>query len=161
LDTSDGKYVLIDQEAGSAKQVPFAGIVDISNETKPSLITIFPPFKVPYGAPFKNYIDKGGPIGVHNWHQAQNHPDLEDRPDRLYCTGFNAGVRVYDFSDPYLPKEIACFIPPDPKKNLWPIPDMMTNGVICANCQDILVDKRGYIYVTDSNGGLYILRCLV
>ena len=58
-------------------------------------------------------------------------------------------------------REIAYYIPADPEKDAWPIPKMMNDGQIIARCEDVLVDDRGYIYMTDSNGGLSVLRCLV
>ena len=93
-------------------------------------------------------------------HEPHNHPDLEDRDDRIYATYFSAGVRVYDISDPFLPKEIAYYLPPDPKKWTWQPPGGF-GGELRATSEDILVDKRGYIYVTDMQQGLHILRCTV
>jgi hypothetical protein len=66
-------------------------------------------------------------------------------------------VRVYDISDPYLPREIAYYIPPNPKKRFG----MLPLGDLVVSSEDILVDKRGYIYVTDKNLGLHILRCTI
>jgi hypothetical protein len=133
----------------------FGGIVDISDETNPTLISIFPVPEPPPGAPYKNFHEKPGWFGLHNWHEPHNHPYLEDRDDRAYLAYFNAGVRVYDISDPLLPREIAYYIPPDPKKRL-------TSGrgdKLAVASEDVLVDKRGYIFVTDSNMGLHVLRC--
>ena len=133
----------------------FAGIADVSDEKDPKLISIFPVPEPPPGSPYKNFHEKGGWFGPHNWHEPHNHPDLEDRDDRAYLTYFNAGVRVYDISDPYLPKEIAYYVPPNPEKRLGPLP----LGDLIVSSEDILVDRRGYIYITDKNLGLHILRC--
>jgi hypothetical protein len=135
----------------------FAAIVDVSDEREPTMISLFPVPEPPPGSPYKNFHEKGGWFGPHNWHEPHNHPDLEDRDDRVYLTYFNAGVRVYDISDPYLPKEIACYIPPNPKKRLG----MLPFGELVVSSEDILVDRRGYIYITDKNLGLHILRCTV
>jgi hypothetical protein len=157
----NSNYLILTEEAAEARQAGFAGIVDISDPAAPTLVSQFPNPQIPADASFGNYLAKGGPIGWHNFHQSQGHPDLEDREDRQYSTNFNAGVRVWDISDIYNVREIASYIPKDPEKNAWPIPDMLSRSAICANPQDLLVDKRGYIYVTDSNGGLSILRCTV
>jgi hypothetical protein len=137
-------------------------MVDVSDETNPTLIAIFPIPEPPPGSPYKNYSEtqKVGAYGFgpHNLHEPHSHPDLEDRDDRIYATYFSAGVRVYDISDPYLPKEIAYYIPPDPKKWAWQHPAGF-GGDLRATSEDILVDKRGYIYVTEMQQGLHILRC--
>jgi hypothetical protein len=64
-------------------------------------------------------------------------------------------VRVYDISDPLLPREIAYYIPPDPVKRLT----LGRGDKLAVASEDVLVDKRGYIFVTDSNMGLHVLRC--
>lgn len=134
-----------------------AGIIDVSDEKKPTLISMFPVPVPPEGSPYKNFNEKMGWFGPHNWHQPQDHPDLEDRDDRAYLTYFNAGLRIFDISDPYLPKEIACYIPPEPKERFGPMPF----GKLVVSSEDVLVDRRGYIYVTDKNLGLHVLRCTV
>lgn len=135
----------------------YAGIVDVSNEKAPRLISLFPIPEPPPGYPYKNFCEKGGSFGPHNFNHPQNQPYLEDRDDRVYLTYFNAGLRVYDISDPYLPKEIAYYVPPDPKKRIGPMPF----GKLVVSSEDVLVDARGYIYMTDKNLGLHILRCTV
>lgn len=124
-------------------------------------VSLFPPYSVPEDAPFKNYIEKDGRPGLHNFHQPQGQPHYEDRPDRQYLTCFNGGIRVYDTSDIFNLREIAYYIPADPEKNLWPIPPMMNDGQIISRCEDVLVDNRGNIFMTDSNGGLSVFRCTV
>ena len=78
-------------------------------------------------------------------------PWLEARGDRLYCCYFHAGLRVYDISDQYVPKEIAYFIPPNPSRP----PRLPGPNIACA--EDLVVDERGYIFINCSNDGLYVL----
>ena len=132
----------------------YAGVVDISDEKNPRLISLFPIPEPPPGASYKNFCEKGGRFGPHNFHHPQRQPHLEDRDDRIYLTYFNAGLRVYDLSDPYLPKEIAYYVPPDPKERRGMLP-----RTLVTQSEDVLVDSRGYSYVTDKNHGLHILRC--
>ena len=154
------KLALVDSEAIAEEcQEPLniAGIVDISDEEKPRLISLLPLPEPPPGVPYKNFGEKGGRFGPHNFHQAQNQPHFENRDDRIYLTYFNAGLRIYDISDPYLPKEIAYFVPPDPKEKIGILP----RNKLAVQSEDVIVDTRGYIYMTHKNQGVYILRCTV
>jgi hypothetical protein len=150
---------------GKAEPVNLFGMVDISDPANPTLISIFPYPEVPPEFPFKNFnLIEGveAPFGPHNLHEPHYHPALEDRNDRIYCAYFHAGLRIYDIDDPYVPKEIAYFIPPNPVK--WAFNNAAGNlypGPMIATAEDVLVDKRGYIFLTTFHDGLYILRCTV
>ncbi len=152
---------------GSTPPMNLFGLADISNPVNPSLVSVFPYPEVPEGYPEKNFSEIEGlgafGLGVHNIHQPQNNPVLEDRNDRIYAAYFNAGVRVYDISDPFMPKEIAYYIAPDPKKWIWnrecgAAPFSEPNRDLVEH---IIVDKRGYIYANHMEQGLSILRCTV
>jgi hypothetical protein len=95
----------------------------------------------------------GGRFGPHNHHHPNHQPCLEQRDDIAYLTYFSAGLRVYDIRDPRTPKEIACFIPPDPKERIGAKPSRLV-----AQVEDVLVDRRGCIYISEKNQGIYILR---
>ncbi len=133
--------------------VNYVCVVDISDEASPRAISLFPIPVPPEDAPYPNFCRKGGRFGPHNQHHPQHHPDLEDRDDRIYLTYFNAGLRVYDLADPYLPREIGWYVPPDPKERLGLLPKTL----VCQT-EDVLVDRRGYIYITDKNWGIHILE---
>jgi len=154
------KLALVDSEAIAEEcQEPLniAGIVDIADEENPRLISLLPLPAPPPDAPYKNFSVKGGRFGPHNFHHYQNQPHYEDRDDRAYLTYFNAGLRIYDISDPYLPREIAYYVPPDPKKKIGELP----RGKLVVQSEDVIVDTRGYIYMIHKNQGVYILRCTV
>ena len=67
---------------------------------------------------------------------------------------FNAGLRVFDTSDPYVPEEVGHFVPDDPGKRHGPLPQ----EALVTQFEDVLVDARGFIYCTDKNHGLFVLR---
>ena len=130
----------------------FAGLVDVSDERAPRLASLFPLPAPPAGAPFRNFCERGGRFGPHNQHQGQHHPTLLDRDDLVFLTYFNAGLRVIDISDARLPREVGWFVPPDPQVRRGTLPTKLV-----AQSEDVLVDRRGVIYLTDKNHGLYVL----
>jgi hypothetical protein len=131
----------------------FAGLIDNRNPARPRLISLFPVPIPPGGAPYKNFCEKGGRFGPHNINQEIHLPDVERPGNLIYLTYFNAGLRIYDINDPLLPMEGGWFIPPQPSERAGPLPrDLVTQT------EDVLVDTRGYIYVTDKQWGLWILR---
>ncbi len=131
----------------------FAGLIDNKNPAQMRLLSLFPVPVPPPGKPYKNFCEKGGRFGPHNVNQEIHLPDVEKPGNLIYLTYFNAGLRVYDIKDPLLPLESGWFIPPNPEKNVGPLPKDVVNQT-----EDVLVDTRGYVYVTDKNWGLWVLR---
>ena len=142
-------------EGGSRDEpVNYTMIVDVSDETSPKIISSLPIPAPPEGSPYASFYDKPGRFGPHNQHHSQHHPDLLDRQDKVYLAYFNAGLRVFDISNAHVPHEVAYFIPPDPKERFGPLP----TDALVTQFEDVLVDRRGYIYTTDKNYGIHILR---
>lgn len=132
----------------------YTAIIDIGDEAAPRLMSLFPVPEPPPGYSHRSFCERGGRFGPHNQHHAQGLDCLERREDRVYLTYFNAGLRVYDVSEPVHPREIAHYIPEDPKRRLGMLPKTLV-----TQSEDVIVDRRGVIYVTDKNHGLHILRC--
>jgi len=130
------------------------GLVDIKDPTKPKLISTFPIPEPPKDAPYTDFCDKGGRFGPHNTNILQHNPDVEKQGDLIYLTYFNAGLRIYDIKDPRLPKETGWFIPPTPTKRRMPAP----YDKLVSQTEDVLVDTRGNIYISNKQWGLFILR---
>ncbi len=129
-------------------------MIDIQDETKPRLMSIFPTPVPPKNVPYTDFCDKGGRFGPHNTNLEYHLPDVEKQGDLIYLTYFNAGLRIYDIKDPRLPREVAWFIPPTPTKRYGPLPyDKLVNET-----EDVLVDTRGNIYITDKHWGMFVLR---
>jgi hypothetical protein len=99
-----------------------------------------------------DYCAKGGKFGPHNLHE--NRPGTLQRSDLIFATYHNAGVRVFDISNQYQPREVAYYVPPDPER----IVDIRPNAAKVIQSCDVLVDANGLMYVTDTNAGLYILQ---
>jgi hypothetical protein len=129
-------------------------MIDIKDETKPRLMSIFPVPDPPKNAPYTDFCDKGGRFGPHNTNLEYHLPDVEKQADLIYLTYFNAGLRIFDIKDPRLPKEVGYFVPPTPTKRYGPLP----YDKLVTQTEDVLVDTRGNIYITDKNWGLFILR---
>ena len=92
---------------------------------------------------------EAGRFGAHNIHENVPLPTSWHSDQIVLGTFFNGGLRAYDISNPYQPKEVGIFMPPAP-------PGAST-GTIQMN--DVFVDERAIVYTVDRHiGGLYILE---
>ena len=105
--------------------------------------------------PYRSYYAKGGKFGPHNVHMPNGHPCHASVGRLLHLTYFNAGLRIYDIGDPRYPREVGYFVAGDPPKRIGQ-PGVPTRLV--TQHEEVLVDARGFIYVSDKNFGLTILR---
>jgi hypothetical protein len=130
-----------------------ATIVDIANPAKPVALSRYPVPIPPAGLPYTSFCDKGGRFGPHNQNQLQYNPNVQKQGNLAYLTWFNAGLRIYDVTDKRLPREIGYFMAGPPEKQY-----LKAYGPY-VRMEDVLVDTRGYIYVTGgAQQGLYVLR---
>jgi hypothetical protein len=132
----------------------FAGIVDIADEEHPKLVSMLPWPRPSQGLPYRNYADRGGKFGPHNTHLSHGNPCLEERSDLFYMTWEAAGLRIYDISDPRQPEEVGHFVAPDPTTRVGLLPEF----ALATQTEDVLVDARGFIYISDKNHGIFVLR---
>jgi hypothetical protein len=131
-----------------------SGLIDVKDPSKPRLMSLMPTPVPPKDAPYTDFCDKGGRFGPHNTNLEYHLPDVEKPENLVYATYFNAGLRIFDIEDPRLPTEAGYFIPPTPTKRIGPLPI----GKLVNQTEDVLVDTRGNIYITDKQWGLFILR---
>ncbi len=99
-----------------------------------------------------DYVAKGGHFGPHNLYE--NRPDGYFSDQLIFTTFQNAGIRVFDISNPYRPEETAAFVPPAPERLM----DHRPNRAKVIQSCDINVDKNGLVYANDYNGGLYVFE---
>ena len=149
--------VVVNSEAISERcdePLGYVGIVDVSREEKPRLISLFPLPHPPEGLGVRNFCERPGRFGPHNQHQPQFQEVLWQDEALCFVTYFNAGLRVYDISDERAPREVGYFVPPDPQVRRGPLP---ASG-LAPQSEDVVVDARGNIFVSDKNHGVYVLR---
>jgi hypothetical protein len=132
----------------------YVGIVDIREKSRPRLISLFPEPVPPAGAAYAHFCEKGGRFGPHNTNQEQHNPFVQRQGSLVYYTWFNAGLRIFDIDDPRWPRECAWFVPPAPQTRVGPKPEKS----LTTQTEDVAVDARGNIYISDKQWGLFILR---
>ena len=100
----------------------------------------------------RDYCAVGGKFGPHNLHE--NRPGTFQSETLIFATWHNAGVRAFDISNPFQPRDVAHAVPAAPTK----LVDIRAGAVAVTQSCDVLVDCDGLLYVTDTNAGLSILR---
>ena len=165
LPLSDRGLLLVGEENtasygadGGAKDI---WLFDIKDEEHPRPVAKFPKPIPSSEEPWESYLERGDRFGPHCVHE--NYQGTFQSQTKVYSTWCNAGLRIYDISNEADPKEIAYFVPPDPEIIVDPRPydrlfDIFHGGSRVACTQDVLVDPRGYIYITGTNDGVWILK---
>ena len=149
--------VIVNSEAikeNCEEPLGYAGIVDVSDEQNPRLASLFPLPVPPEDAPYRTFCERGGRFGPHNQHQPQYQDILYQGEDLCFLTYFNAGLRIYDVSQASQPREVGYFLPPDPTERLGLLPA----SKLVAQTEDVIVDARGNIFISDKNHGVYVVR---
>jgi hypothetical protein len=99
-----------------------------------------------------DYKAKSGHFGPHNIHE--NRPGSFISSQLIFATYQNAGIRAFDISNPFAPKEVGALVPPQPAT----LADTRPDRARVIQSADVFVDTKGLIYATDYNAGLYILE---
>ncbi|QRM57614.1 hypothetical protein [Sinorhizobium sp. BG8] len=123
-------------------------VFDIREPTNPISISTFPiPNEI-------DYAKKGGHFGPHNLHE--NRPGSFVSDTLIFATWQNAGIRAFDISDPYHPRETGALVPAAPNT----MTDKRPGRPKVIQSADVFVDRNGLIYATDYNAGLEIIEYL-
>jgi hypothetical protein len=126
-------------------------IIDAREESHPVTISTLPVPRPPASSGVASYSDLPGVFGPHNLHE--NRPGSYISEEVVFATYSNAGLRAWDISDQYQPREIAHFVPPAPLVT-GDLPDPRGSSLL----NDLYVDADGIVFVTDrAGGGVYIL----
>jgi len=138
-------------ECREERQILF--VVDITNETQPIGVSTF---RVP--EKLGDFCSRGARFGPHGTNENMT-PMYHKRI--VFVSWFNAGVRALDVRDPYALKEIGYFVPA-PNANTEPSCVKLEGGQRCKvsiQTNNVEVDDRGFIYMTDRNKtGMHILE---
>lgn len=151
------------EEGGQA--LNFGAIIDMSDERDPEFrdslegigyktVSMLPVPEPEPHLPYESYYDKAGRFGPHNQHHPRGEETRLQSSELLFTAYFNAGLRIFDISDPLMPAEAGYFVPEDPDTEIG---SRLSTGPV-SHFEDVLVDSRGYIYCTDPNHGLFILE---
>lgn len=127
---------------------PGAGrVIDISDLSNPQILSSF---RIP--AIDDNYDHRTGKFRCREGQQSIHMPWFDHRaPALAYVTWYDQGLRAWDFSNPFIPKEVGYFISPR-----YAVPGIPADRHTRESYQD---PETNRIYVTDGNGGgLTILR---
>ncbi|HXF67419.1 MAG TPA: hypothetical protein VNK67_12080 [Burkholderiales bacterium] len=120
-----------------------AWVVDARVESNPVPVATLP---LP---PLEAFVKRGGRYGAHNLHENLPGPCSFRSETLVFCTFFSGGVRAYDISNPYQPREVAYFVPAAPR--------LSPKG--SAQINDVWVDENRVVYAVDRfSGGLYVLE---
>jgi hypothetical protein len=128
-----------------AKGIFHTWVVDVRAADNPVPIATLP-------TPADRDYCKLGNFGPHNLHE--NRPEAFQSEEVIFATWHNAGLRVFDIKDPFVPREIAYWVPPVPQKLIDPRP----NVALAAQTCDVYVTKDGIVYVSDWNAGMHLLQ---
>jgi hypothetical protein len=100
----------------------------------------------------EEFAEVGGRFGAHNLHENYPLPTSFRSDDLVFGAFFNAGVRVFDTSNPWRPVEVGHYIPEAPAGS----------PAGAAQMNDVYVDENRIIYAIDRHaGGLYIIELTV
>jgi hypothetical protein len=147
--------------------VSYTLLIDVSDERDPgykgtdwqgpSVVSSMPFPQPEADAPYDSYYEKIGRFGMHNQHHPRGESTRLQSSEYIFMTYFNAGLRVFDISDPLVPTEAGYFVPTDPDVRTANSRPTTYEG-LGSHLEDVLVDSRGYIYCTDPQQGLFILE---
>jgi hypothetical protein len=149
LSLPDRNLLIVADEATAdelADGIKHVWVFDIREKSNPVSIATFPTPEE------EDYARKGRHFGPHNLHE--NRPGSFVSDTIISATYQNAGLRAFDISDAFRPKQIGAFVPAAPERVVDPRP----GGTAVIQTADVYVRSDGLVFTTDYNGGLDIAQ---
>jgi hypothetical protein len=132
-------------------------VIDVRDPRHPKVVGIFPRPAAPPDAPYADFCQARGRFSSHNI-QAWAAPGVA-KPTFVAMTYFNAGLQIFDITNPREPKRVAYFVPPrrgdlkDPAKfESWRRADV---NVFVEWDRNLIWVSTGYL--GDQNGEVFCL----
>jgi hypothetical protein len=129
-----------------ADGLKYTWVFDIREPSNPVSISTLPTPRE------RDYPLQPGHFGPHNLHENRDGSFVSS--ERIWATYQNAGLRLFDISDPYRPEELGYFVPPPPER----MTERRKGRPRATHTADVFVDARGLAYITDYNAGVYIVE---
>jgi len=129
-----------------ADGIKYTWVFDIREPSNPVSISTMPtPLE-------QDYPSTPGHFGPHNLHENREGSFVSS--SLVWATYQNAGLRLFDITNPYRPEELGYFVPPPPEK----MTERRKNRPKATHTADVFVDANGLAYITDYNSGVYIVE---
>ncbi len=160
-----GGISLAQREAACAAGLPpypMARIIDITDETQPTIVSRL---ALETHAPKACSLVLPDLVGLTGFTYGSHYCSVDNKhhATTLACGYFNSGIRVFDIRDPLQPKEIAYFNPPgvttaSPGSNHVRPGGWVAGGPDWCNAQVHLDAERGTLWTTCQDNGLLMLK---
>jgi len=142
---------------------PMARIIDISDETNPTIVSRL---ALETHAPKSCAMVLPDLVGLATFTYGSHYCSVDNKhhATTLACGYFNSGIRVFDIRDPLRPKEIAYYNPPStatpsPGSNhAFRAGGWVAGGPDWCNAQVHLDAERGTLWTTCQDNGLLMLK---
>jgi len=141
---------------------PMARIIDISNETNPTIVSRL---ALEIHAPKSCSLTIPDIVGLSTFTYGSHYCSVDNKLNAttLACGYFNAGIRVFDIRDPVNPKEIAYYNPAgvttaSPGSNHVRAGGWVAGGPDWCSAQVHLDASRGTLWTTCQDNGLLMLK---
>jgi hypothetical protein len=152
--------------AANLPPYPMARIIDISDETRPKIVSRL---ALEIHNPANCSATLPDIVGQSSFTYGSHYCSVDNRKNAttLVCGYFNAGIRVFDIRNPRRPKEIAYYNPagtttPSYGSNHYANPigviNWVSGGPDWCSAQSHLDAKEGVLWTTCQDNGLLVLK---